>query len=290
MVLVAYAQSGLKKLYDPGTSQRPMRVIDMMSGSGTNVVKTIEYQHGLAAKRGKSPYEVVAIFTDNKGSKAQQLAENFSLPWECDDITDFYAGRGHPNKRDLSLRPAYFERVIRKLEQYKPDAIVLGGFMSVVTEPFLSWCLGVNVHPADLSIAGNNGPKYTGDNAVLNQILAGETELRSSTHIVRERVDQGEVLMVSEPLAVDLERAAEELFIEGKMRIDERAIGLGFLRKPQHSYMAIMVAGRHQDWLKQKGDWAVLPQTVEWIADGRFALGPDGVYVDGLWTPNGYRL
>ncbi len=286
---MAYAIAELKKLYEPDL-QRPMRVVDLMSGSGTNVVKTLEHQQTLASMRGKSPYQVVAIFTDNKRSKAQQIANKFSLPWECDDIEDLYAERGHANKHDLSFRPAYFERVVRKLEQYKPDVIVLGGFMSIVTEPLLSAWLGINVHPADLSIVENGKRKYTGDKAVRDQILAGETTLRSSTHIVRQNVDYGEVLMVSDGLAVDVERAAEELNIERKLGVSERTVTLGYLRKRQHREIANMIADRHQNWLKEKGDWVILPQTIEWIADGRFALGEKGVYVDGLWTPNGYRI
>ncbi|MBI3413438.1 MAG: hypothetical protein HY051_05165 [Candidatus Aenigmarchaeota archaeon] len=58
---MAYQRSQLHKLYDPGIEQRPMRVADLMSGSGTNVVKTIEHQKGLAEERGKAPYEVVVI-------------------------------------------------------------------------------------------------------------------------------------------------------------------------------------------------------------------------------------
>lgn len=282
----------MKKLYDPETEQRPMRVADLMSGSGTNVVKTIEHQQKLAKERGKPPYEVVVIFTDNKGSKAQQIAEKFSLPWECEDILDFYAERGHANKRDLGLRPAYFERVLRKLEPYKPDVVVLGGFMSIVSEPLLSTWLGINVHPADLSVVENGKRKYTSDNAVRDQILAGERELRSSTHLMRERTDYGEVLLVSRGLAVDLERAAIELANAGELNVDvdPRTFDLDFLCNPNNRKIAKAFADRHQDWLKEKGDWVILPKTVEWIADGRFALGENGVYFDGLWVPQGYRL
>ncbi|MBI4168105.1 MAG: formyl transferase [Candidatus Aenigmarchaeota archaeon] len=289
---MAYQRSSLHRLYDPEIEQRPMRVADLMSGSGTNVVKTMEHQQKLATERGRSPYEVVVIFTDNKGSKAQQIAEEFSLPWECDDIADFYVGRGHPNKRDLSLRPAYFERVVRKLEPYRPDIVVLGGFMSIVTEPLLSTWLGINVHPADLSIVENGRRKYTGDNAVRDQILAGEKELCSSTHLVRPQVDYGEVLLISKSLPVDLEQAAVELASEGvlNMDVDPRTFNLEFLRDPRNKRIAKWIADKHQGRLKEMGDWVILPRTVEMVADGRFALGEKGVYLDGVPIPAGCRL
>ncbi len=278
--------SKLKKLYDP--VKGPMRVAGLMSGSGTNVIKIIEHQHALAASR-KPPYEVVVIFTDNKKSNARDIAQTSYLPFECDDIRDFYAGL-NAEKRGMSLRPAYFERVTRALEPYKPDLIVLGGFMRILTEPLLSAYLGINVHPADLSVTEGGKRKYAGGKAVLDQILAGEQQLRSSVHIVREKADDGEILVVSDALDVDIERAAEELYCEGRLSIGMNTIGLNYLRKLQHRKTAQMIANKHQGWLKEAGDWVVLPKAVEGIADGRFALCGNDVYFDGLHVPNGYRL
>ncbi|MFH0889676.1 MAG: formyltransferase family protein [Candidatus Aenigmatarchaeota archaeon] len=283
---------GADWIYDPDAHDTPMRVACLMSGTGTNVVKVIEHQYKTyrETRPDRLPYEVAVIFTDNKNSSARRIAEKFDVAYECEDINDFYRNMGHSNKRDLSKRPVYFERVVKKLEQYKPELYVLGGFMSVVTEPLLSMCHGVNVHPADLAITENNRRKYTGSNAVLDQILAGEKTLRSSTHIVREKFDWGEILMVSEGVSVDIERAAEELEARGSLNVSFNAITLDYLRKPQHRETAKKIAARHRDWLKIDGDWIVLPETVDRISRGMVILGEKGAYFNCVPMPNGYRL
>jgi hypothetical protein len=43
-----------------------------------------------------------------------------------------------------------------------------------------------------------------------------------------------------------------------------------------------------QQALKEKGDWIILPQTVQWIAEGRFALDDEGnVFFEGQPVPEG---
>ncbi|MFH0889680.1 MAG: formyltransferase family protein [Candidatus Aenigmatarchaeota archaeon] len=284
--------NGADWLYDPDAHDTPMRVACLMSGSGANVEKVIEHQYKTyrETRLDRLPYRVVAIFTDNRNSRAWHIARKFDVAYECEDIGDFYNSIGQTDKRDLTKRPDYFSRVVRKLEQYKPELYVLGGFMSVVTEPLLSMYRGVNVHPADLAITENGRRKYTGDNAVLNQILAGEKTLRSSTHIVRKKVDYGEILMVSQGVNVDIERAFEELEAEGSLGVNINSVTLNYLRKPQHRETAKKIAARHQNWLKEVGDWVVLPETVDNISRGRVILENGIARFGGIPEPNGYRL
>ena len=50
------------------------------------------------------------------------------------------------------------------------------------------------------------------------------------------------------------------------------------------------VADRHQEQLKEAGDWKIFPRTIELIARGRFAFDPQGrVHLDGSPVPRGYR-
>ncbi len=283
---------GADWIYDPDAHNTPMRIVCLMSGIGTGTEKVIEHQYKTyrETRPDRLPYEVVAIFADNRKVNAWQIAKKFGVAYEREDIDDFYKCIGHADKRDLSRRPDYFARVVKKLEQYKPDLYVLDGFMNVVTEPLLSMYRGVNVHPADLSVMESGKRKYTGSNAVLDQILAGEQILRSSTHIVRAGVDQGEILVVSQGVAVDIERAAEELEVEGAMSVSHNTLALDYLRKPQHRETAKKIAARHQDWLKEVGDWVILPQTVDAISRGRVIL-ENGVALFGCTpAPNGYRL
>ena len=129
----------------------------------------------------------------------------------------------------------------------------------------------VNVHPADLSITTSDGRrKYVGDNAVRDAIVQGEGFLRSSTLWTDQGVDTGPLLMVSEPLRVELPESLDRLMKDSEQ-----------LSKTVDS---------HQERLKEVGDWKIFPRTIEMIAEGRFAFDEKNrVYVDGNPVPAGYR-
>jgi len=156
---------------------------------------------------------------------------------------------------------------MRLADAFEIDAIALGGYRSYIT---LNRC--VNVHPADLSIRLPDGRrKYVGDYAVRDAIAAGENTLRASTLWTDEGVDTGPLLMVSDPLSVEL------------------PLPLETLRKDNKRFLQIVK--EHQKRLKEVGDWMIFPLTIEMIARGRFGLDEDNrVYVDGKPVPNGYKV
>ena len=256
----------LKPLYSPRPGQ-PMRVAGFMSGSGTNLVKILERQESLCRSPEGCPYEVVVVLTDNPSSNAAQIAESRGLPLAVEDILAFYRSRGHSTKKNLSLRPEFDRQVLEALSPHAVDAIVLAGYMSVVTEPLLAAFAGriVNVHPADLRVLEGGRRKYTGDYAVRDAILAGENVLRATTHIVRAEVDGGEILMVSAPVQVEL----------------PEGLGTGEPTWPEHRDLWNRVASEHQERLKRVGDWEILPKTLEWLARGRYSIDHKGrTYLD----------
>ncbi|MGQ9515251.1 MAG: phosphoribosylglycinamide formyltransferase [Thermoproteota archaeon] len=266
-----------RPIFDP-REFRTMRIVCMMSGSGTNVIKIIEYQRKLKEELGRSPFEVVAIFSDNRHSNAQALAERFSLPCICRDIMEFYRERGHDTKRDLSLRPEYDKATVDSIEKYDPHAAALCGYMSIVTSPILKKFGDriFNVHPADLSQTDSSGRRrFVGMNAVRDAILAGSKLLYSSTHIVREDVDHGEILMRSKPIEVSL----------------PSGMSLKELSKPENKPILEEIVRSHQERLKEKGDWVIYPLTIRMVSEGRYSIDQKGnIYVDGQLMPFGYRL
>jgi len=258
-----------KLLFD--SKGKPMRVACFMSGSGTNVRKIIEHQMKL---KEKSPYKVVVIFTDDPESNAKVITKEYRIPFVLNDIKEFYDGR---DIKDMSIRREYDKKTAELIEPFKPDIIALGGYAWVVTEPLFSKYLIVNVHPADLSVTENGKRKYVGlhDAPPRKAILAGEESLHSSTHIVTKNVDQGEVLVISKPLKVEL----------------PEGITLEDLKKPENKELLKNIAKEHQNKLKELGDWKIFPLTLEWIAEGRFAIDENRkIYFDGKLVENGYRL
>ena len=269
---------GIEPIFSPRKGQ-PMRVACFMSGSGTNAKKIIE-----RSRDPGSGYRVALVFTDvrddrlrkdgGKMCRARDIAEEHGIAYECVDIRDFYRGRG-VKRTDLSLRPEFDRMVVEAIETHGIDVIALAGYMSITTEPLLERYSGriLNVHPADLSITEGGDRKYVGIHVVRDAILAGEAELRASTHVVREKVDRGEILVISEPVPVELPEGVGPGELEGEK---------GLLEK---------VVDSHQSRVKERGDWVIYPLTLRMIAAGRFALnGEGGVYLDEEYLPKGYRL
>lgn len=257
----------LTPLYDP--AKGPMRVVGLMSGSGTNIRKILEHQMRLELERGSSPFVVVALFTDRASSQAPRIGKDYDLPVVVRDL-DGFCSRRKASRRDLGVREEFDTETVRALSPFGADVAAFAGYMSIATSALMEAFLGINVHPADLSIERPDGSrKYTGEHAVRDAILAGERWLCSSTHIVEPVVDAGKLLMISP--------AVEVLLDPGWNLSDKKDL------EQAESF--------NQERLKEKGDWVVFPRTIEDLARGRFSRDEEGLlYYDGVPIPKGYRL
>jgi len=260
-------------MFDTQRHGRPLRVAAFMSGSGTNIIKLIEKEKTLQEREGLSPFVVVFIFSDRSDGacNGEKIARERGIPYFSYDIRIFHQLRGlkrtAATPEGLAARKEFDRVGATLISAFDIDIIALGGYMSYITLE-----RGVNVHPADLSILTPDGKRrYVGDNAVFDAIAAGESVLRSSTLWTDQGVDTGPLLMVSEPLRVELPDSLETL------KRDREKL--------------IRIADEHQDRLKEIGDWKIFPETVTMIAKGRFALDEQNqVYVDGKPVPDGYRM
>lgn len=165
----------------------------------------------------------------------------------------------------MGARAEFEYECLTILTKFSCHVAAYAGYMRKATHLFVNQFLGVNVHPADLTIRLDNGkPKFRGDKAVRNALREGEKELRSTTHIITEKVDCGPVLMVSGPLEV-------------KYPIPDEIIE--------------QMAESYQDKLKEIGDWEIFPKTLEYMADGKYSRDEKGnLYFDGNPISNGVRL
>jgi len=245
-----------------------LRVVGLISGSGTNLRKIIEHQKHLENSEGKSPYEVVIIFSDTWDSNANLIGKEYDLPVITKDIRSFYEHRGKP-KKDMSIRPEFDAATVRVLSPFNAQVAVYAGYMSIATTPLIDAFLGINVHPADLSIEIDGKRKYTGAHAVRDAILAGDNSVCSSTHIIEEVVDGGRLFMISKPVSVEI----EDNFDSNDKEIVKR------------------VEQYNQNKLKENGDWIIFPKTIEMIAAGRFGYDDQGnIYFDNKPVPKGHKL
>ena len=91
------------------------------------------------------------------------------------------------------------------------DLVILLGYIYIVTDPLLSRFRILNIHDSDLRITRADGERrYTGLRSTRDAILAGETETRSTLHVVTEKLDGGPILSVSRayPVAPFVHEAA----------------------------------------------------------------------------------
>lgn len=268
------------------TGQRA-RVAAFMSGSGTNVRRLLELERKLAASAAGSPFEVVVLVTDTADRtecRAHEIARDFGELRVVElDIRQFYRERGRRRVTlktdvDFEVRDEWTARLAELVAPYQPEIGALGGFEPLTNITGHFPC--VNVHPGDLSVLVDGGRYLVGLHTVpvRRAILSGRTELRSSTILAtpytrKLEMDEGPVLMISEPLPIEL---PADMDLE-RLRQDEALLE--------------EIAKGHQGRLKEVGDWEIFSLTVELVAEGRFALGEAGtVFFDGEPTSCGVRL
>src|SRR3989338_3730924 len=256
----------LKELYHPESGR--MRVASLMSGNGSNLRKIIEHGRAIESREGRAPYQVVVIFSDNPASNAEKIGNEYGIPIVVRDLGSFYKERGNP-RRDLILRAEFDEGTVEALKPFNVDVAAYAGYMSIATPVLINSFLGVNVHPADLSVMNGDKRKYTGDHAVRDAIVAGEKQLKATTHIIEQQVDYGRILMVSSPLDVNL------------------PAGFDMGNRDQVN----SVSDAHQNRLKKIGDWVIFPRTLEYLADGKYSQDERGnLYFDNKPIPQGLML
>jgi folate-dependent phosphoribosylglycinamide formyltransferase PurN len=266
MELNTLVKMTLTKLYNPESGR--MRIAGLMSGSGSNLRKIIEHGNEIEFSEGRFPYQVVVIFSDNPSSNAEKIGNEYGIPVVMRDLGAFYKDKGKP-RRDLTVRAEFDEGTVEALKPFNVDVAAYAGYMSIATAPLINAFLGVNVHPADLSIMDGNKRKYTGDHAVRDAIVAGEKQLRATTHIIEQEVDYGRILMISPSVDVVL---PDEFDLSDKDRLSS-------------------LSDEHQNHLKEYGDWVIFPRTLENLADGKYFQDEQGnLYFNDKPIPHGMRL
>jgi len=243
-----------------------LRIAGFMSGKGTNLIKIIEFERSY--KNDNSPYKVVVIFSDNYNSNAIEIGKYYNIPVIIKDIKTFYKNK-NKNLKDMNVREDFDKDVLMHISKHNVSVIAYAGYMSIASHILTDNLIGINVHPADLSILDNKKRKYTGAHAVRDAIIAGEKYIYSSSHLVDRGVDQGSIFIISQPVEVEL---GENFHIQNKN-------------------LSEVIVNINQENLKRKGDWIIFPLTLKYFSEGRFELDDyKNVLFDGNNIPNGIRM
>jgi folate-dependent phosphoribosylglycinamide formyltransferase PurN len=145
--------------------------------------------------RGELFELVVGVVTDPLGEAARELGQLAAVH----NLAAFCRLKGG-KLGDARLREQFDERTANLLHRFRPDLILLSGYLHVLSGPMLEAYPRriVNLHDADLTIVGSDGvPRYRGLHSTYDAIRAGERETRTTAHVVTKELDQGPILFRS---------------------------------------------------------------------------------------------
>ncbi|MDP9151248.1 MAG: hypothetical protein M3O36_15080 [Myxococcota bacterium] len=243
-------------IHAPGDSG-PMRVVFFASGGPGNLATAFACEDFEPSK-----IHVDLVVTDRPGIPAVALAEARGCQCIVNDYERSLRDQAGAGDRPLTAAErAAFSRTFHDdvLEQIEAVERKRGKFDLVVLA-YRRIILGdmlerfrdriVNQHPADLAERSSVAPKarrYTGISGLARSVREGARTTRTSTILVNEGVDSGEILCRGPQVAVeptDFVLAEHEL----KQKIASDAPSLAFaLHHIAHGRFGIDPSGRHDD-------------------------------------------
>jgi phosphoribosylglycinamide formyltransferase-1 len=176
---------------------RPARAVILASGNGTNAQAVID-----DVQSGNTSLTIAAIVTNDASARVRDRARAAGIAEEA-VVWD----------RGREKRVAFDARVIETIARYKPDLILLLGWMHLLPPEFLErFPETINVHPSFLPFDltadevvmpdGSVIPAFRGAKAPEATIAAGVAWGGASVHRVTAATDRGEVL-VRTPMALE---------------------------------------------------------------------------------------
>ena len=149
------------------------RIVVLISGGGTNLQAIID-----ACSDSNYPAKVVGVVSNKADAYGLTRAENADIATVA------------LSHKDFDSREDYDQALIKKIDCFNADLIVLAGFMRILTPSFVQHYQGklLNIHPSLL-------PKYQGLNTHQRAIDAGDDVHGVSVHFVTEELDGGPVIL-----------------------------------------------------------------------------------------------
>jgi len=196
-------------------SQRGSIVV-LVSGNGSNLQAIMD-----AVEAGEINGKIRAVISNVLDAYALQRAQKAGITTAVVDHTNF------------DSRESFDTALQQTIENYKPDLVVLSGFMRLLTTPFVAFYQGrmLNIHPSLL-------PKYRGLHTHQRALDAGDKEHGASVHFVTPDLDSGPTI-IQAVVAINEGDTAELLakrvviqehivyplvvgwFMAGRLRMDE---------------------------------------------------------------------
>ena len=194
-----------------------LRVLSMVSGGGTNLQAIID-----SVKNGMiTNTELVGVISNNKNAYALTRAKENGIDAKC------------ISPKDYESREVFNQELLKAVDAYEPDLIVLAGFLVKIPEAMVHEYSNriINIHPS--LIPSFCGVGYYGLHVHEKALERGVKVTGATVHFVNEGMDEGPII-AQKAVAVEDDDTPEIL----QRRVMEQA------------------------------EWIILPEAVNKIANG----------------------
>jgi len=144
-----------------------MKIVILFSGEGTNLLNLIEKMEGYV--------EIAAAVTNRPDAGGIEKAKRNGIHVDIIDHTGY------------DSREQFDEMLVKTINLYQPDLVVMAGFMRILTPVFTNNIRAINLHPSLL-------PKFKGARAIERSFESDEKEGGVSVHWVSGELDGGSVI------------------------------------------------------------------------------------------------
>ena len=193
-----------------------LRVGVLVSGGGTNLQSIIDH-----VESGRlTGVELAVVLSNNADAFALKRAEKHGIPAVC------------VSPKQFPDREAFYDGMLETLEAYRPDLIVLAGFLVVIPPKMVERYRGriINIHPS--LIPSFCGTGYYGLKVHEAALARGVKISGATVHIVDAGTDTGPILL-------------------------QKAVEVKEGDTPEILQRRIM----------EEAEWKILPQAIQMIAD-----------------------
>lgn len=155
------------------SNQIRARLVILISGRGSNMRSIID-----AISKNEIKASIAAVISNRPDAAGLISAQEAGI--EAISL----------DHKAYDSRESFDKALAKKIDEFKPDFVILAGFMRILTANFVEHYNGklLNIHPSLL-------PKYKGLDTHQRAIDAGEHEHGASVHFVTAELDDGPVIM-----------------------------------------------------------------------------------------------
>jgi len=157
-------------------------IVILISGSGTNLQAIID-----AVNNNQINATIAAVISNRADAKGLQRAQRAQINTVLIE------------QKEYQDRASYDEALISEIDKFKPDLIVLAGFMRILSNRFISHYQDaiLNIHPSLL-------PQFKGLHTHRRALESSTQVHGASVHFVNNELDSGPVVIQAEvPVQVD---------------------------------------------------------------------------------------